>query len=64
MSEERNALVNKFVELTGKEDISAFIISAIATQNGQKQIITSIKGSEKYINIMFDDITKNISGLK
>ena len=63
MSEERNALVNKFVELTGKEDISAFIISAIATQNGQKQIITSINGSEKYINIMFDDITKNISGL-
>ena len=63
MSEERNALVNKFVELTGKEDISAFIISAIATQNGQKQIITSINGNEKYINIMFDDITKNISGL-
>lgn len=50
-------------EIQDSEDISAFIISAIVTKNGQKQIIARVAGSSKYIRMIFNDIEEKLTGV-
>ena len=59
---EREKINQIIKEIQDSEDVSAFIISAIVTKNGQKQLISRVVGSSKYIDMIFNDIEEKVTG--
>lgn len=46
---EKEKMNNVIQDIQNNEDVSGFIICAIVTRNGEKQMITSITGEARYV---------------
>ena len=58
---EKEKMNNVIQDIQNNEDVSGFIICAIVTRNGEKQMITSITGEARYVERIWENIDETLN---
>lgn len=58
---EKEKMNNVIQDIQNNEDVSGFIICAIVTRDGEKQMITSITGEARYVERIWENIGETLN---